>query len=30
LRAQWEYSHATAAILNLAAFIALVCSALAR
>ncbi len=30
LRAQWEYSHGAAAILNLAAFVALVCAVLAR
>ncbi|HEX6317772.1 MAG TPA: DUF1772 domain-containing protein [Burkholderiales bacterium] len=30
LRAQWEYSHAASAVLNLAAFIALVVAVLAR
>jgi hypothetical protein len=29
LRAQWEYSHAASAVLNLIAFISLVCSVLA-
>jgi hypothetical protein len=30
LRAQWEYSHAAGALLNLGAFIALACAVLAR
>jgi ABC-type cobalamin transport system permease subunit len=30
LRAQWEYSHAVGALLNLTAFISLICSVLAK